>query len=346
MAARELESSYHLLEEAATPKRSGNHLAAVDPLSISASSWSSRITNSSPRSGLRPSRTSRCCWQAPAHPRSPNREIPLSQEAALRRHTTDLLGYALVIQAAAVNRRLKQDMVDQDPSLGQQNLKIMSFFDPDAPAYVLDIFEKYVNTKWPLRVYAIEPVIAQQNVADAFGRRTQSGLKIAAAAPLGPLRALSGLATAGLASERRSADDETAIRLNPTMVGFGAGESTFGWVFYPRLQTRTRDGKLVTDIALLINGRWPDPDRQGTEHRARPARVHCADRDAQLRPQDRVHHRGQLVPDQRGRRWPEVGAQEIVDPGPQGGRGRKRPRSGPRSKSTTVPKNTRSPWNG
>ena len=110
----------------------------------------------------RPSRTSRCCWRAPAHPRSPNREIPLSQEAALRRHTTDLLGYALVIQAAAVNRRLKQDMVDQDPSLGQQNLKIMSFFDPDAPAYVLDIFEKYVNTKWPLRVYAIEPVIANR----------------------------------------------------------------------------------------------------------------------------------------------------------------------------------------
>ena len=139
-------------------------------------------------------------------------------------------------------------MIDQDPNLKQQNLKKTSFFDPEASEEAMRLFEKYVNAKWPLRVYAIEPVIAQQNVADAFGRRTQSAFDLAAVAPVGPLKALSGLASAGLASERRGAEDETAIRLNPTMVGFGAGESTFGWIFYPRIQTRTRDGRLITDI--------------------------------------------------------------------------------------------------
>ena len=93
-------------------------------------------------------------------------------------------------------------------------------------------FEQYVEAKWPLRVYAIEPVIAQQNIADVMGRRTQSALDLVGSGLIGPAKALTGFAT-----DRRAEDDETAIRLNPTMVGFGAGESTFGWIFYPRLQT-------------------------------------------------------------------------------------------------------------
>jgi hypothetical protein len=104
-------------------------------------------------------------------------------------------------------------------------------------------------------VYAIEPVIAQQNVADAFGRSKRSAFDLLAAGPMGPWRAL-----VGIAADRRAADDETAIRLNPTMVGFGAGQNTFGWIFYPRLQTGAgKSGRLLTDVALLLNGRIVDP---------------------------------------------------------------------------------------
>ena len=53
-------------------------------------------------------------------------------------------------------------------------------------------FEHYVNAKWPLRVYAIEPVIAQQNVADASSRRTQTALDLIGSGPVGPLRAIAG----------------------------------------------------------------------------------------------------------------------------------------------------------
>ena len=79
---------------------------------------------------------------------------------------------------------------------------------------------------------------------------------------------------AGIAADRRAADDETAIRLNPTMVGFGAGQSTFGWIFYPRLQTsRGNSGRLVTDIALLLNGRIADPT--GNDQSIEPGQREC-----------------------------------------------------------------------
>jgi hypothetical protein len=264
----ELEASYHLLEEAASPARSGQRLAAVDPLEEVGDLVVRRDyvrLAALQTSSIRDGQVQRVSGQAGRRAGD--------DPASLRRRTSDLLGFALRIQAAAVNRRLKQDMVDQDPGLKQQNLKNTSFFDPDAPEEVIHLLEKYVNAKWPLRVYAIEPVIAQQNVADAFGRRTQSGLEVAASVPIGPLKVLSGLASAGLAAERRAAEDETAIRLNPTMVGFGAGESTFGWVFYPRIQTHAGGRRLLTDVALLLNGRLPDPS--GKEQSIEPGQREC-----------------------------------------------------------------------
>jgi hypothetical protein len=263
----ELEASYHLLEETAAPRHVGQRVAAVDPLEEIGDHVVHRNYEkvaALQSLSIRDNQVLLASGQA-------SHTVP--GDVTRRRRTSDLLAFALRIQAAAVNRRLKQDMVDQDPTLRQQNLKNTSFFDPEAPPEVIELFEKYVNAKWPLRVYAIEPVIAQQNVADAFGRRTQTGLEVAAAAPLGPLRVLSGLASAGLASERRATEDETAIRLNPTMVGFGAGESTFGWVFYPRLQTRARDGRLMTDVALLLQGRFPDPT--GLEQSIEPGQREC-----------------------------------------------------------------------
>ena len=130
-------------------------------------------------------------------------------------------------------------------------------------------FQKYVDMKWPLRVYAIEPVIAQQNVADAFGRRKFLALDLLGANSTGPLKALTGIE-----AQRQATEDETAIRLNPTMVGFGAGQSTFGWIFYPRLQTSGgKRGRLITDIALLVSGRVPDPT--GSDQSIEPGQREC-----------------------------------------------------------------------
>ena len=186
-----------------------------------------------------------------------------------RNRVVNVLAFALRIQAAGVNRRLKQDIADQDPTISPESLKRISFFEPEPTDEAFQVFQKYVNTKWPLRVYAIEPVIAQQNVADAFGRRKLSSLDIVGSAYAGPIKALTGIA-----NQRQAADDETAIRLNPTMVGFGAGQSTFGWIFYPRLQTNGgKKLRLVTDVALLVSGRVPDPT--GNDQSIEPGQREC-----------------------------------------------------------------------
>ncbi len=264
----ELEASYQLLEEAATPERPGRQVAVLDPLE----QIGDLVMR---RDYTRLAHLQTAANQDQQVLRTGGRDVRVAEDApaAHRRCTSSFLGYALRIEAAAINRRLKQDMVDQDPTLRPEALRTISFFEPNASEDAMRLFERYVDEKWPLKVYAIEPVIAQQNVADGFGRRTQSAFDLAAVAPVGTLKALSGLASLGLASEHHGSEDENAIRLNPTMVGFGAGERSFGWIFYPRIQTRMRDGRLITDIQLLLNGRFPEPG--GKEQSIEPGQREC-----------------------------------------------------------------------
>ncbi len=259
----ELESSYHLLEEAAKPTMTADLASRTDPLEELGDSILKRdfprIAQAQPRK-KNDTLVMKTAMRGSARP-----DDPMEQ----RSRVVNILSFALRIQAASVNRRLKQDIVDQDPAQNAEILKRVSFFEAEPSDEAVQIFQKYVDIKWPLRVYAIEPVIAQQNVADAFGRRKLSTIDLVGSAYFGPMKALSGIA-----AQRQAADDETAIRLNPTMVGFGAGQSTFGWIFYPRIQTNGgKRARLVTDIALLVNGRVPDPT--GNDQSIEPGQREC-----------------------------------------------------------------------
>jgi hypothetical protein len=260
---QELEASYQFLEQAATPDRSGALNAGADPLEELGELVARRDFT----------RIAQMQVQRKEEP-----QVKLTSGATndlagehgdRRKRVVNTLAFALQIQAAGISRRLKQDMTDQDATLKPELLRALSFFEPEVSEEAFQAFEHYVTVKWPLRVYAIEPVIAQQNVADAFGRSKRSALDLLGSGPIGPWRAL-----AGIAADRRAADDETAIRLNPTMVGFGAGQSTFGWIFYPRLQTSgSSNGRLLTDVALLLNGRVPDP--MGSDQSIEPGQREC-----------------------------------------------------------------------
>jgi hypothetical protein len=242
----ELESAYHLLEDAATPTtRSAQLTTSADPLEELGDRLARRDFTRIAQ--MLPSPTSDTMVR-----KTGGQNVAAADELGGRRsHVVNIFAFALKIQAAGVNRRLKDDMVDQVPTLDAHAVKGYSLFEPEVSNQALHAFEQYVEAKWPLRVYAIEPVIAQQNVADVMGRRTQSALDLVGAGLIGPARAITGFA-----SDRRAEADETAVRLNPTMVGFGAGQSTFGWIFYPRLQTGDgRSGRLLTDVALLFSGR-------------------------------------------------------------------------------------------
>ncbi|WP_165067642.1 hypothetical protein [Paludisphaera rhizosphaerae] len=190
----------------------------------------------------------------------------IDQAAANRRRSLDAFAFVLKIQAAALNTRLKQDIIDQIPEyrsdLLREELRRTNFFDPEGSEHAFEVFQRYTTTKWPLRVYAIEPVIAQQNVADSVARRSSSGLDLIGGVPaFGPFRA-GGV----FSNDAANAEDEAAIRLNPTMVGFGAGENTFGWIFYPRLQTsRTGRAGLAAVSDMVRQGLGRDDKEQSLE---------------------------------------------------------------------------------
>ena len=259
----ELEASYHFLEQAATPAPSIGLTVSSDPLEelgdrISKRDFS-RIAqmrvDRAEDSGVR-----RTSGQA---------ALVVDELGEHRKRVENIFAFALRVQAASLNRRLKHDMADQVPTLHRDVLEHLSLFEPEVSDAAFHAFEQYVEAKWPLRVYAIEPVIAQQNVADVFSRRSQSAFDLVQSGVVGPVKAI-----AGFGSERRGGQDETAVRLNPTMVGFGAGQSTFGWIFYPRIQTSGgRNGRLLTDVALLLNGQFPDPF--GTDQSIEPGQREC-----------------------------------------------------------------------
>jgi hypothetical protein len=185
-----------------------------------------------------------------------------SDLGAGRRRTLASLGFVLRLQAAALNARLKQDILDQVSEYHdfdrREELRHTNFFDPEPSVRAFEIFRRYAEAKWPLRVYAIEPVIAQQNVADSVARRSTRGLDLIGGVPaVGPLRA------AGIFSTNRAlAEEEAAIRLNPTMVGFGAGLSTFGWIFYPRLQTSPTGRSGLAAVSQILRDNIGDGERE------------------------------------------------------------------------------------
>ena len=245
----ELEASYHLMEQDATPELVGGLTVSADPLEELGDRIAGRDF-----ARIAEMRVSR---RADSNVQRTGGGAILAAETlgAHRKSVENVLAFALKVHAAGVNRRLKHDMADQVTTLHSDDLKKLSLFEPEVSDAAFHAFEQYVEAKWPLRVYAIEPVIAQQNVADVFSRRSQSALDLVESGVVGPAKAIAGFGT-----ERRGAQDETAIRLNPTMVGFGAGQSTFGWIFYPRIQTSGgRNGRVLTDVALLLNGQIPDP---------------------------------------------------------------------------------------
>ncbi len=259
----ELESSYHVLQHSATPRQSAGLVTCADPLDELGDRIVKRDFAAIAKIQLA-GKTDPQVKQVSAV-KGAAAAVTLEER---RGAFTQMLSFALRIQAAAVNHRLKQDMVDQDHTIKAESLRQLSFFEPEVSDEAFRAFEEYVRVKWPLRVYAIEPVIAQQNVADAFYGTKRSVIQLVGAAPLATWRGF-----AGLASDHTAADEETAIRLNPTMVGFGAGQSTFGWIFYPRLQTNRSSRGILTDVALLLNGRILDP--MGNSQMIEPGQREC-----------------------------------------------------------------------
>jgi hypothetical protein len=184
-------------------------------------------------------------YQAQGSARPPSAEFSI----------TAALAWAIVVESALLNERLLEDMRATHAAKGAPCVPEggLPFYLPNPPPEARALFNDYVRCRWPVYVFAIDPTTEDQNVADAFSLRRELQLALSLAFTSGQIGARS------LTRYTRRLEEEIeTIALNRTVVGFSHGSDTFGWRFYPRVQTPPIAGNLQTIFRdLLVGSRGP-----------------------------------------------------------------------------------------
>ncbi|MFO1095012.1 MAG: hypothetical protein U0992_17145 [Planctomycetaceae bacterium] len=178
------------------------------------------------------------------------------QPPELFKSHTAAMAWMIVVESALLNERLKDDIRQLAASknafhLNDTALDGMQFFGPSemlAPQ-ARQLFNDYVACRWPIHVVAVDPITQDQNVADRFSERREMQLALA-------LGFASGQVSANnfTRMSRRLALDMETIALNRTVVGFSHGDDTFGWRFYPRVQSPDTGGHFQTFAVDMFKG--------------------------------------------------------------------------------------------
>lgn len=166
--------------------------------------------------------------------------------------STVALAWAIVVESALLTDQLVRDMkeVASNKGCGCGNVAWLPYYLPCPPPDARHAFNDYVRCRWPIHVFALDPVNQEQNIADSFSRRREMQLALSLAFVSGQINAN----TMTRFARRLEADFQT-IDLNRTQVGFSHGNDTFGWRFYPRFQTPPTPGNATVFFRdLLIGG--------------------------------------------------------------------------------------------
>ncbi len=194
----------------------------------------------------------------------------MQQTQPLCRTTTAVLAWGILVESALLNERLIADIRESATALGQPapaGFCAGPFYGPDPSPEAQQAFNDYVRTRWPIRVFALDPVREEQNVDDTFSRRREAQIAMAVAAASGRLNA-----QALARYTRRTELDMATVALNQTAVGFSHGNDTFGWRFYPRVQSPpTRSG--LAAVAETICG--PTSDADLAQRQLEPGQREC-----------------------------------------------------------------------
>ncbi len=159
-----------------------------------------------------------------------------------------ILAWALVVESALLNERLNLDVRKVAKSKQQPELETTRdylFFLPETvtgPCAGLDdlrgefqqateIFKRYVEVRWPIHVFAVDPREQDQNVADVSARKRELQFALA----LGFVTGQIGVNSLTQYSRELQTQIET-IALNRTVVGLGHGDDVFSSRFQPRVQ--------------------------------------------------------------------------------------------------------------
>ena len=198
--------------------------------------------------------------------------------------TTAVLAWAILVESALLDERLAEDMRESGTARGlatgspaggpvggsmPAGLAVCGrpFFGPDPSPEARAAFNDYVRRRWPIRVFALDPVTQEQNVEEQFAQRREIQVAMAMAVASG--RA-SSQALARYA--RRLEMDLATVSLNKTAVGFTHGPDTFGWRFYPRIQPAATRGNLVA-LADALCGQ--PANRDLADRRIEPGSREC-----------------------------------------------------------------------
>ena len=172
------------------------------------------------------------------------------------------LAWGVVVESALLDERLATDMRDAGGDCPGP------CYGPDPAAATRAAFNDHVRRRWPIRVFALDPVTDEQNVEDAFARRRESQIALAVAAA-----GSRPTAQAALRAGRRLEADIATIALHRTAVGFSHGGDTFGWRFYPRVQTPPTRGGLAVLAESICGG--PTSDTELMQRQLEPGQREC-----------------------------------------------------------------------
>jgi hypothetical protein len=207
-------------------------------------------------------------WPGLSDPRCCVPEPPSTPACAT---TTAVLAWGLLVESALLNERLLEDMRESATARGEPASPTCSagpFFGPDPSPEARAAFNDYVRRRWPLRVFALDPVRDEQNVDDTFSRRREMQIALAAATASGRLNA-----QALARFTRRMETDLATVALNQTAVGFAHGSDTFGWRFYPRVQTPPTRSTFAALGETFLGG--PTSDADLTQRKLEPGMREC-----------------------------------------------------------------------
>ena len=178
--------------------------------------------------------------------------VRLKTESETASHSTiAALAWAMIVESALLTDQLVQDMREETVSKGCACARAewLPYFLPDPPLEARQAFNDYVRCRWPMHVFALDPAVDEQNLADTFSGRREMQLSMSLAFVSGQLSARNMMRYA-----RRIEYDFATIDLNGKAVGFSHGDETFGWRFYPRFQTPDIESNFTVFFRDLLYG--------------------------------------------------------------------------------------------
>ncbi|MBS0265681.1 MAG: hypothetical protein JSS02_27360 [Planctomycetes bacterium] len=181
------------------------------------------------------------------------------------------MAWATIVESALLTDQLVRDMRESAAAKGHviADTGWLDYYSPNPSLEARHAFNEYVRIRWPIHVFALDPVQERQAIAASFSGRREMQLALSLAFVNGQISAQNMMRFA-----RRIEFDAQTIDLNGTTVGFSGGNETFGWRLYPRFQTpEIQSNARVFFQDLLVGG--PNRNQLLKQRRLEPGIREC-----------------------------------------------------------------------